>query len=605
MTKSSPPPSRFSIFRSSNVPPSVRRWFLGALAFTVAFVLIQLFSFQGILRAGPDVYWDSDPHARIYRVGSILQGHDWIVRFQNVDGYPEGHASHWTLPFDAWCVLLAKLTSLPTAGLLASPILGLVCFLGFAVWCFVRLPRPVAWAATLLYLFQPSFHWAMALGRPDHQSLVHALFVLAVILDLGFWLKEFDGRPDKLQPLRIALNGLALGIGMWTTVEIAPLWAVQIAATFVIAFVMRRSGGWRALGKRALGWLVACAVLVVAFAVECQFDRTQIRIGDFSGELARRWFSVVDEFQPLMTARGEWRFYGLHGVFGLSFYVAPFLVWYFARGQTGNAAFRLALGLTTCVYVVLAFAQIHWVANCSVLWPLFAAIAIREIRERWKAKSSVLSPQSSVLFVAAALFAPCALGFLDFAKRDEFGVHLRPVCEWLRANTPSNLDMERFSMRTPQDRGYSVLTHWWQGPYVQYLARRPVTATAYHTNLDAILDSYRFFVSSNWAEAEAILRKRHCRYVLVEDHRMFAADAQRVLADGRVWIEFSKRRAPDGKMRPAFKFTPLFYETMFWRLHVLNGGGLPLTLVYESEERSPVDPKQARFKVFEYDGFRP
>src|SRR5207247_452138 len=106
---------------------------------------------------------------------------------------------------------------------------------------------------------------------------------------------------------------------------------------------------------------------------------------------------------------------------------------------------------------------------------------------------------AAVIFV---LFFPCTWGFFDFTKRDELGSHLGPICEWLRQNTPTNRDVETFSMRTPIDKGYSVLTQWWQGTYILHGARRPVTATPYHTNIDAIVDGYRFLVASSWEEAE-------------------------------------------------------------------------------------------------------
>jgi asparagine N-glycosylation enzyme membrane subunit Stt3 len=571
---------------------------IGAFAFASLYLGLQWFSFHRIIGEGPDMYWDTDPYARMYRVGSILNGHDWIVQFQNVDGYPIGHESHWTLPFDAWCVALAKLTSLPTAGLLASPLVGLFCMLCFAFWCFMRLPRPIACGASLIYLLQPSFHWATALGRPDHQSLTHACFLVAVILDLGFWLKEFGESGDTLSRWRVVLNAVALGVGLWTTIEMAPLWGVQIFSALVIAVVMRKRGGWRALGKRALGWLLTLAILVVAYGVEFSFDRDHVRIGQFASGVARRWFGVVQEFQPLMVVRGEWRWYGLHGLFGTSFYLLPFLAWFFARSRAFGTPFKIALASMVAVYTAMAFAQIHWVSNVSVLWPLFATIAIHAAIE---SRLTLHAPRSTVFaIVLAVLFLPCVFGFFDFAQREELGLRLRPVCEWLRQKTPPNRDMEHFSMITPRDREYSVMTQWWQGSYVQYLARRPVVATPYHTNMDAILDSYRFYVATSWAEAERILERHRCRYVLVEDNRNFVEDAQRVLQDGREWMEFGRRKAPDGAMRRTFKFTPLFYETMFYRLQVLNGGGLPFRLVYESRERSPIDPTQARFKLFEF-----
>jgi hypothetical protein len=236
----------------------------------------------------------------------------------------------------------------------------------------------------------------------------------------------------------------------------------------------------------------------------------------------------------------------------------------------------------------------------AALWPIFACLSIHAA-----AKSRVpVGARGLAVFAAALaiLFFPCALGFLDFPARDELGSHLQPVCKWLRDHTPPNRDTENYSMRTTIDKGYSILTQWWQGTYILYGARRPVTATPYHTNIDAIADSYRFLVASNWAEAERILQKWRCRYVLIEDRRLFVDDAQRVLRDGRVWVEFSQRKAPDGKLKRAFRFTPLFYETMFYRLQMLEGGGMPLRLAYESAERSEYDRTQARFKVFEYLG---
>lgn len=583
----------------------ISNWLLGALCLSAVFCAIQWFSFRGIVRDGPDLYWDTDCYSWMYRVGCMLQGHEWLIRFENVDGYPGGHDPHWTLPFGAWCVALAKLTSTYTAGLIASPLLGLLCFLGFAFWCVVRLPRLVAWASLLLYLFQPAFQWTMALGRPDHQSLIHACFVLAVLMDLGFWMKEFESQRDRLNWLRVVVNALALGLGMWTSsMEIIVLVGVQFASTLVIAITMRRKGGWRALGKRALGWLLTIAITVVVLGIEFEFDPKMVRFGDM-GESTRRWVGIVVESEPLLFRYGEWTLSKLHGLFGFSFYLLPILVWFFCRNRAVSVPFKISLTTSLAIYVILSFCQIRWTGYTAPLWPIFTALALQSLVEwararfRFVARTPLgITYGSAILF----LFWPCPLNSVHSVLGDATGIQIRPVCEWLRLHSPPNRDMEHFSMRTPQDEGYSVMTQWWQGAHVLYFARRPVVASSFHTNIDAIEDAYRFFVAVNWFEAEAILKKHRCRYVLVEDDRLFVDHAQRVLQDGRVWVTFSKKRTPDGSMVKAFKFTPLFHETMFFRLQVFNGDSLPLRLRYESRERSAYDPNLPRFKVFEYLG---
>jgi hypothetical protein len=65
--------------------------------------------------------------------------------------------------------------------------------------------------------------------------------------------------------------------------------------------------------------------------------------------------------------------------------------------------------------------------------------------------------------------------------------------------------------------GGPFLAAWWLSPAIAYWSRQPGVAGTSHESLPGIVDTARFFLSNDPAEAAVILRKRSVRWVLVDD----------------------------------------------------------------------------------------
>ena len=65
--------------------------------------------------------------------------------------------------------------------------------------------------------------------------------------------------------------------------------------------------------------------------------------------------------------------------------------------------------------------------------------------------------------------------------------------------------------------GGAFLASWWLSPAIAYWSHQPGVAGTAHESLSGIVDSARFFLSSDPAAAAAILRQRQVRWVVADD----------------------------------------------------------------------------------------
>ena len=164
---------------------------------------------------GNDVYFtDADCYSRMTRVRACWEHPGSIIRHHDFENFPDGTTPHTTAPFDYLIVttaLLLKpfcLNPVDLAGAFVSPLLGLMAGL-FLWWWGRRFRFRYRWAALFLYAFSPILVHGTLLGRPDHQSLLIALVLVACCAE---WVLAVE--PTRAWRMTA---GISWGLALWVS----------------------------------------------------------------------------------------------------------------------------------------------------------------------------------------------------------------------------------------------------------------------------------------------------------------------------------------------------------------------------------------------------
>jgi hypothetical protein len=257
---------------SQSTPP----WLLpAAMSLALAFLALQcLMLWPQFVRDEGVFFRDPDDYMRLVRVRMIQSGQSgWRIHRVERAGWPDGSPTHWTMPQDLLILGLSRFLSpwaesddkaRDLAGLWIGPALqaALLAWLGW--WAAKVLGALAATAVVLLFVLSGSVSATFGLARPDHQSLILAASAvgLCAASRAASAPKEPSGRQRWLWP---ALSGVAIALGLWTTVETALMWAV-IALGWGLA-VLTENDDETAIGRASAGlkWSVAGLLAGVAF----------------------------------------------------------------------------------------------------------------------------------------------------------------------------------------------------------------------------------------------------------------------------------------------------------------------------------------------------
>ncbi len=487
----------------------LKRW-MGGLLLLLAGAALRFHNLTTVLVGGHFYFVDADCYSRLSRVRMVLMQPTQPVRHQFFENWPEGVESHATAPFDYLIAGLERLvfwgwprwgrlgelsaSSLDLAGALVSPLLGLAFCL--FVWCWARGlrfgegVRPFWWwAAPVLAAVSPPLVHASVFGRPDHQSLLVVLLGVALAAE-----QRLLRRPTVGWAL---FGGFCFGMALWVSLY-EPL--VLLGGVLVSGLLF-----WRA------SWRSWCRLLWVGalLAPVCAGIRVDgLRIvppGDASVELLRRWAGTIGELGRIedLSVLSQWGSY--------LWVCAPVGLLLGARTRHARDGalgwlFLLALGTALTVW------QLRW----SPYWSLLLALSL------------------PLAFSGAGSSAPVVLAFL---------ASFTPVAtEWrsrlfpdLQTRTTRHLDRsELINARLAAERMRSeevepFLAVWWLSPALAYWSGQPAVAGSGHEGIEGIVDSARFFLSTDPVVAREILRARRVRYVVASDSARAVENACRIL----------------------------------------------------------------------------
>ena len=159
------------------------------LAFLSALVLAtRCANYQDVFVAGNIYFVDADCYSRMTRVRICEAAPGLVVRHHAFENFPHGTIPHTTAPLDylilGLSLLLRPFTAdaLDLAGAFVSPMLALFGA-WFLWWWSRRMKFRYRWAMLILYAISPILVHGTELGRPDHQSLLLLLVMIAICME--------------------------------------------------------------------------------------------------------------------------------------------------------------------------------------------------------------------------------------------------------------------------------------------------------------------------------------------------------------------------------------------------------------------------------------
>ena len=217
-------------------------------------------NYQDVFVGGRIYFVDGDCYSRMTRVRLVAQHPGLVVRHHDFENFPAGTSPHTTAPLDYLIVLLAAglrpLTSQPLdlAGAIVSPLLALAG--GWFLWWWSRrISWPGRYGMLLLYSLSAILVHGTALGRPDQQSLL--IVVMLVALAAEWRLQENASRGWGI------VSGMSWGMALWVSLY-EPL-ILLLALVLALTIVARSSLTAR---PRRLGWWIFLGIMALAAVIE-------------------------------------------------------------------------------------------------------------------------------------------------------------------------------------------------------------------------------------------------------------------------------------------------------------------------------------------------
>lgn len=471
--------------------------------FTLAFLEIVIFSalilatrcanYRDVVINGDIYFSDADCYSRMTRARMCFEHPGLILRRHSFENFPAGTAPHTTAPFDYLVVALAAalkpftVRALDLAGAIISPLLGLIA--GWFLWWWARRSGlRYRGALLLLYAVSPILVHGTEFGRPDHQSLLILLVMVALCAE--WTLQSEASRKWSI------VSGAAWGLALWVSLY-EPLILLSIV---LISHAIRARENFT-LPHRRVGWAALGAIVLLAFVIERRFIAWPLPAAD---SIFANWITTIGELRPVPLNDPIWLRWA-----GLFLVPAPALLWIAFRKRGAIPSFLVVLLLATfsltiwharwayffvAIFALALPALLGVVNNRAIAW-VAIAISLLPILRDW---DQTLWPNESQTA-------------LRFERR-------REAMDWRAA---------AISLASNDEAPF--LAPWWLSPAVAYWSGQPGVAGSSHEALDGIARSARFFLATDSEAAREILRSSKVAWVLVYDADRTIANSSTLL----------------------------------------------------------------------------
>jgi hypothetical protein len=455
--------------------------------------------------AGNIYFTDADCYARMTRVQKCWEHPGLIVRRHDFENFPRGITPHTTAPFDYLILGLSRLLEpftaheLDLAGALVSPVLA--CLGGWFLWWWSKRMRfRYRWIALIMYVISPILVHATEIGRPDHQSLLILIIMIAICAEWSC-AKAADTAAATDISRWSAVSGVAWGLAIWTS-------AYESLVLFLLVMVVAAVENPNAISARfrRTGWIYFLLVIVIELLIE---RRVPSFFALYSSQLFKNWAQTLGELQHVWPANPIWLRWC-----GYLLFVTPFLVWVSVARARGTG--ERAAPVFIFVLLVVTYVLTIWQARWAYFFVLLFALALLGLLEPIKSRAAVW-----IVFLLSIL--PILHDWDEKLWPHEAQLAERAA----QRNESAQLRNLSLSLRSPEIRPF--LAPWWLSPSIAYWSGQPGIAGSSHESLDGIADTARFFLSDDWQEGRQILQNHHTAWVVGYDFERVAQNSKAVL----------------------------------------------------------------------------
>ena len=457
---------------------------------------------EEVFIAGNVYFTDADCYARMTRVRMCLAHPGTIVRHHDFENFPQGTTPHTTAPFDYLVVALALLFvpftshALDLAGAIVSPFLALMG--GWFLWWWARKMKfRYRWPTLIVFAVSPILVHGTALGRPDHQSLLIVLLMIALCAE---W--SLLAAPSRGWSI---VAGCAWGLALWVSLyEPLILFLLFLGALSLFS----RHLGTRLFGKtHRFGWWCFLFWLATALMIE---RRIPPFLGLTRDPFVRNWTRGIGELHPVSLRDPIWFQWA-----GYLLVLLPLLFWwqrrkYFAR-TTEARALVLFLGLLGAIFLLTM-----WQARWGYFFVSMFLILLPSLLQPFRWRGLVWAVFVLSLWPMARAW-DSTLWPGQTERTERAAVRIERV----------NLRELALAMRSPDRQPF--LAPWWLSPALAFWSEQPGVAGSSHESIAGIVESARFYASDDLQETLAIMENHHFRFVLGYDADRTAESSGQIL----------------------------------------------------------------------------
>jgi hypothetical protein len=484
----------------------VIRRILSIIEIAIVSVLIlttRCANYQDVFVAGNVYFTDADCYARMTRVRMCSEHPGLIVRRHDFENFPTGTTPHTTASFDylilTLSIFLKPLTAhaIDVAGALISPLLALLG--GWFLWWWSVKFR-YRWVMLILYSISPILVHGTELGRPDHQSLLMLLVMIAICAEWSSAQAADTAASTDIRSWSI-VSGVAWGLAIWiSTYESVVLFLIVMGVSSL------RNPKAILLRSRRAGWVCFVLVIAIALLIERRIPSFSIFYRD---PLFHNWARTIGELQHISPVNPIWLRWC-----GYLLVVTPLLIWVNLRGRRVGAPGGRALPIYVLLVAtyVLTICQARW----GYFFVLIFALALPHLLEPITSRAAVLIAFFLSIFPILhdwdERLWPNEAQLADrVAQRDE-SAQLRDMA---------------LSLRSSENQPF--LAPWWLSPEIAYWSGQPGVAGSSHESLRGIEDSARFFVSQDWKTARKLLENHKVAWVFAYNSEPVAQNSGEIL----------------------------------------------------------------------------
>ena len=513
---------------------------------------------------------DTDSYTRLNRVLLVHELGHWNHSMYPRSNAPYGESIHWTKPMDflllagaaAFSIFLPFSTGLHVWGVLISPFLHVVAFMGIMYLLRDNLDRLGMILLAIVFLIQPILVSYFMIGRPDHHSLLLAVFC-------WFLVGIYEG-PPRIPHLRklIFIGGMG-ALGLWVSVEfLVPISLFLVAATLFWIWKGEKTTSHVSMIMTAM-FLISTVFLLIERAMDdlfiIEYDKISLLHCVLMGFIAILWFGInkcslhsrwastigrrmaligvmgmlmgivywslfpgffkgplvgmdptirqlvwdhVAETQPLQISEAIMSL-------GIAILVLPCLVYGMWRESTMLSKYQaLILFVGAGIFIPLALYESRWAPYASIIllipYVAYVRSALGWVETRWPNKRG---EAASLLFGLVMLFGPITVGTvmaLEEPQRETSTLggkcSLLPLTKYLNvqeANEPISK---------------TILAFKDFGPELLYRTSHQVIGTPMHRNREGLRDMLAIMRAEDPATAASIIHRRNIDLILLCIH---------------------------------------------------------------------------------------